>query len=88
MSFEQVPDGFPSPVSSVLARCESMTMHEPPPDRTGLALLAADRLLRPIEFATVIIAGAAIFFVMWIGVAEIFSRKLFNYPTLRTAGHN
>jgi TRAP-type C4-dicarboxylate transport system permease small subunit len=37
-------------------------------------------LLRPIEFVTVMIAGAVIFFVMWVGVAEIFSRKLFNYP--------
>ena len=57
-----------------------MTIHEPLPDRAGRALLAADRLLRPIEFATVMIAGLVIFFVMWIGVAEIFSRKLFNYP--------
>lgn len=57
-----------------------MTMDEPPRDRTGLALVAADRLLRPIEFATVVIAGAVIFLVMWIGVAEIFSRKLFNFP--------
>ena len=46
----------------------------------GEALSAADRLLRPIEFATVTIAGLVIFFVMWVGVAEIFSRKLFNYP--------
>jgi TRAP-type mannitol/chloroaromatic compound transport system permease small subunit len=44
------------------------------------ALDAADRVLRQIEFATVLIAGAVIFFVMWVGVAEIFSRKLFNYP--------
>ena len=57
-----------------------MTMDEPPRDRTGLALVAADRLLRPIEFATIVIAGAVIFLVMWIGVAEIFSRKLFNFP--------
>ena len=57
-----------------------MTIHEPLPDRVGRALLAADRLLRRIEFVTVVIAGLVIFFVMWIGVAEIFSRKLFNYP--------
>ena len=44
------------------------------------ALGAADRVLRQVEFATVLIAGAVIFFVMWVGVAEIFSRKLFNYP--------
>ena len=44
------------------------------------ALAAADRVLRTIEFATVVIAGIVIFFVMWVGVAEIFSRKLFNYP--------
>lgn len=48
--------------------------------RSGVALSAADRLLRPIEFATVVIAGLVIFFVMWVGVAEIFARKLFNYP--------
>ncbi len=48
--------------------------------RGGVALLAADRLLRLIEFATVMVAGLVIFFVMWVGVAEIFSRKLFNYP--------
>jgi TRAP-type mannitol/chloroaromatic compound transport system permease small subunit len=44
------------------------------------ALGTADRLLRHVEFATVLIAGLVIFFVMWVGVAEIFSRKLFNYP--------
>src|SRR4051812_46019305 len=57
-----------------------MTKREPLADRAGLALSAADRLLRRIEFATVVVAGLVIFFVMWIGVAEIFSRKLFNYP--------
>src|SRR3954466_7661200 len=72
---------FPSPASFVLCPGKkSMMTHEPPSDRAGLALLAADRLLRPIEFVTVVIAGFVIFFVMWIGVAEIFSRKLFNYP--------
>jgi TRAP-type mannitol/chloroaromatic compound transport system permease small subunit len=44
------------------------------------ALSAADRGLRYLELATVTIAGIVIFIVMWIGVAEIFSRKLFNYP--------
>jgi len=41
---------------------------------------SADRLLRYVEFATVVIAGIVIFLVMWVGVAEIFSRKLFNFP--------
>ena len=57
-----------------------MTTPEPPAGRGGAALLAADRLLRSVEFATVVAAGLVIFVVMWIGVAEIFSRKLFNYP--------
>ncbi|MGE0750520.1 MAG: TRAP transporter small permease [Variibacter sp.] len=47
----------------------------------GAALLAgADRALRVVEFATAVFAGVVIFFVMCIGVAEIFSRKLFNFP--------
>jgi hypothetical protein len=47
----------------------------------GATLLAgADRVLRAIELVTVVFAGLVIFFVMWIGVAEIFSRKLFNFP--------
>ena len=49
-------------------------------DRAGDALAIADRALRAVEFVTVLIAGAVIFFVMWVGVAEIFSRKLFNFP--------
>ena len=56
-------------------------MSEPAMSGPGVsALAAADRVLRTIEFATVVIAGIVIFFVMWVGVAEIFSRKLFNYP--------
>ena len=46
----------------------------------GRVLAAADRVLRAAEYVTVLIAGAVIFFVMWVGVAEIFSRKLFNFP--------
>jgi TRAP-type mannitol/chloroaromatic compound transport system permease small subunit len=46
----------------------------------GGLLAAADRILRHVEFATVVVAGLVIFCVMWIGVAEIFSRKLFNFP--------
>src|SRR3954453_23536275 len=58
-----------------------MTTHEPPrPGQVGGVLGSADRLLRHVEFATVVIAGLVIFFGMWIGVAEIYSRKLFNYP--------
>ena len=56
-------------------------MSEPAvPGWSAAGLGVADRALRRVEFATVLIAGAVIFFVMWIGVAEIFSRKLFNYP--------
>ncbi len=44
------------------------------------ALATADRVLRYLELATITIAGVVIFFVMWVGVAEIFCRKLFNYP--------
>jgi C4-dicarboxylate transporter DctQ subunit len=55
--------------------------HEPARMGPGAAVLdAADRLLRHIEFATVVVAGIVIFLVMWVGVAEIFSRKLFNFP--------
>jgi TRAP-type mannitol/chloroaromatic compound transport system permease small subunit len=50
------------------------------PGPGGAALGVADRLLRHVEFATVVVAGLVIFFVMWVGVAEIFSRKLFNFP--------
>src|SRR4051794_23496704 len=49
--------------------------HEPARMGPGAAVLdAADRLLRHIEFATVVVAGIVIFLVMWVGVAEIFSR--------------
>jgi C4-dicarboxylate transporter DctQ subunit len=51
-----------------------------PQGRAAAALAMADRLLRPVEFATVVVAGAVIFCVMWVGVVEIFSRKLFNFP--------
>lgn len=50
------------------------------PGPGAVALGIADRMLRRVEFATVLIAGIVIFLVMWVGVAEIFSRKLFNYP--------
>jgi C4-dicarboxylate transporter DctQ subunit len=56
-------------------------MSEPTiPGPGGAALGIADRVLRQVEFATVLVSGAVIFFVMWVGVAEIFSRKLFNFP--------
>jgi TRAP-type mannitol/chloroaromatic compound transport system permease small subunit len=56
-------------------------MSEPPiPGPGGAALDRADRALRRLEFATVLVAGLVIFCVMWVGVAEIFSRKLFNFP--------
>src|SRR3954447_3290912 len=58
-----------------------MTSHEPPRQgQDGGALGAADRFLRRLEFVTIVISGLVIFFVMWVGVAEIFSRKLFNFP--------
>lgn len=56
-------------------------MNAPPmPGQGAGALASADRLLRHVEFATVVAAGLVIFCVMWVGVAEIFSRKLFNFP--------
>jgi TRAP-type C4-dicarboxylate transport system permease small subunit len=60
----------------------STTTDEPPPrlGRGAAALDAADRLLRQVEYVTVVVAGIVIFLVMWVGVAEIFSRKLFNFP--------
>jgi C4-dicarboxylate transporter DctQ subunit len=58
-----------------------MSTNAPQTSGPGIAALsAADRGLRYFELATVTIAGIVIFIVMWIGVAEIFSRKLFNYP--------
>jgi len=44
------------------------------------ALALADRALAKVELATAIVAGLVIFFVMWVGVAEILLRKLFNAP--------
>lgn len=46
----------------------------------GRVLRLLDRLLGSIEFLTALIAGITIFIVMWIGVTEIFMRKLFNSP--------
>ncbi|MGE0713924.1 MAG: TRAP transporter small permease subunit [Alphaproteobacteria bacterium] len=51
------------------------------PEAGGAAALsAADRWLKLVEGATAIIGGAVIFIVMWVGVAEILLRKLFNSP--------
>jgi TRAP-type C4-dicarboxylate transport system permease small subunit len=50
------------------------------PGGGAAALRAADRIVGVCEWATVFVAGVVIFFVMWVGVAEIFSRKLFNAP--------
>lgn len=56
-------------------------MDEPlKPAADATALRMADRLLGYAELITAVIAGVVIFFVMWVGVAEIFSRKLFNFP--------
>lgn len=56
-------------------------MQEPSSAGPGaVALAKADAALVRVEYVTVVVAGAVIFFVMWVGVAEIFSRKLFNYP--------
>jgi TRAP-type mannitol/chloroaromatic compound transport system permease small subunit len=47
----------------------------------GQSLLGRlDRGLCWIEWVTAVIAGVVIFFVMFVGVAEIFLRKLFNSP--------
>jgi TRAP-type C4-dicarboxylate transport system permease small subunit len=46
----------------------------------GAALDRADRSLQVIELATAIVGGVAIFAVMWLGVAEITLRRLFNSP--------
>ncbi len=56
-------------------------MDESPSSGHGGSVLAAlDRLLSVVEFVTVVVAGLVIFFVMWVGVAEIFARTLFNFP--------
>jgi TRAP-type mannitol/chloroaromatic compound transport system permease small subunit len=47
---------------------------------SGGLLGLLDRMLIRVEFVTAVFAGIVIFFVMWVGVCEIFSRKLFNYP--------
>lgn len=44
------------------------------------ALALADRILSRVELATAVVAGLVIFFVMWVGVAEIVLRKGFNAP--------
>jgi TRAP-type C4-dicarboxylate transport system permease small subunit len=50
-------------------------------DSPGARLLdALDRALQRIELATAVVGGAVIFFIMWLGVAEILLRKLFNSP--------
>ncbi|MGD9805628.1 MAG: TRAP transporter small permease subunit [Hyphomicrobiaceae bacterium] len=46
----------------------------------GSLLGRLDRGLCWIEWATAVFAGIVIFFVMFVGVAEIFLRKLFNSP--------
>ncbi len=44
------------------------------------ALALADRILQRVEWVTVAVAGIVIFIVMWIGMAEIVLRKVFNSP--------
>lgn len=39
-----------------------------------------DRALQSVEFITAVIAGAVIFGIMWLGVAEILLRRGFNNP--------
>jgi TRAP-type C4-dicarboxylate transport system permease small subunit len=46
----------------------------------GAALDRMDRSLQVVEFASAIVGGVMIFIVMWVGVAEITLRKLFNSP--------
>jgi TRAP-type C4-dicarboxylate transport system permease small subunit len=46
----------------------------------GRVLRALDRALLTVETATAIIGGLVIFAVMFVGVAEILLRKLFNHP--------
>ena len=59
----------------------STTTGEPPPDGAGGRLLhLADRGLMGVEVACAMIAGVIIFGLMLAGVAEIFSRRLFNAP--------
>lgn len=57
-----------------------MTAEERPPGPAAGALALADRTLSWVEFATAVVAGLVIFFVMWVGVAEILLRRGFNAP--------
>ncbi|BBK33282.1 TRAP-type mannitol/chloroaromatic compound transport system permease small subunit [Stella humosa] len=57
-----------------------MTAAVRPPGPAARALALADRALAKVELATAVIAGLVIFFVMWVGVAEIVLRKGFNAP--------
>lgn len=56
-----------------------MTAH-PDTSMGGAALDRLDRALQGVEFVTAVIGGVVIFGVMWVGVAEIVLRKLFNAP--------
>lgn len=57
-----------------------MTAEGRPPGPAAGALALADRTLSWVEFATAVVAGLVIFFVMWVGVAEILLRRGFNAP--------
>jgi TRAP-type C4-dicarboxylate transport system permease small subunit len=46
----------------------------------GSILRALDRALYGVEFATAVIGGGVVFLMMFVGVAEIFLRKVFNSP--------
>jgi len=46
----------------------------------GAVLDRLDRILLSVEFVAAVVAGVTIFAVMWLGVAEIFLRKVFNSP--------
>ncbi len=52
------------------------------PERSmgGALLDRLDRALQVVEFATAVVGGVVIFGVMWVGVAEIVMRKMFNAP--------
>ncbi|MCW5746673.1 MAG: TRAP transporter small permease [Alphaproteobacteria bacterium] len=52
----------------------------PRPALGGAALDRLDRWLQVVEVATAVVGGAVIFAVMWVGVAEIVLRKVFNSP--------
>lgn len=49
-------------------------------DLGGPLLDRLDRALQQVEYVTALVGGVTIFAVMWVGVAEIFLRKLFNSP--------